>query len=204
MRRRQTALLRSESRVEYNEFKNDILSALNCRNPIEELLAQGVIDESWNIARLRNAQTLIITSRARKQARLSDRADDREKRERNDHDLKAEVERNLKSEATREDALEDLREPIGKAIDDEEKEFQEVADAVALESNIENQIKIDQLIDSGYARLTDALRQIDWCRKEFLDNLVSASDAAIGRAFKDHAKEVEIESTSMPTAPHHD
>lgn len=204
MQRRQTALLRSESRDEYNEFKNDILSALNCRNPIEELLAQGVIDESWNIARLRNAQALIITSRARKQARLSDREDDREKRERNDHDLKAEVGKNLQNEATREDALEELREPIGKAIDDEEKEIQEVEDAVALESNIENQIKIDQLIDSGYARLTDALRQIDWCRKEFLDNLVSASDAAIGRAIKHHAKEVEIESTSMPTAPHHD
>ena len=194
------ALLKSEKRSEYEAFKQRILDALQCKDPIERIYAESFVDDSWEIARLRKALPTLLNHNAKKHLERipAKRSADKEPLA----NVLAAFSRAIKHSRTEEEKEQQLNE-IGKISDQEEIEVsledEELADAMAVESSINLQVTLERLINDKYKRRNDTLRQIEWY-KGFADRLKRASDAAIEAAVHG-SKHGTLQNASATLAP---
>lgn len=194
------ALLKSEKRSEYEAFKRGILTSLQCEDPIQRIYAESFVDDYWEIARLRRALATLLNHKAKQNRDRypGNRSSDPEPLAK----VLAAIDREIKGLPKLEEKEQRVNE-IVKSSGDEEAEVsaedEELADALAIESSIDLQVTLEQLINAKYKRCNDALRQIEWC-KGFADRLKRAADAAI-EAFVHESQQETPEAESATLAP---
>jgi hypothetical protein len=200
MRVQEPPLLKSEERSEFETFRRDILSYLQCKSPIERIYAEDFIADSWEIARLRKALATLLNHKAKQHLALQNGPAKRSAESDPLAKVLAAVKRKLDGlpvDGDQEEPVEEVAEPSGS--ENVEADFQDVelADALAVESLIGLQVTFEQLINDKYKRRNDALRQIEWCRG-FAERLKRASDAAIEAAVHGSKEEkLAAESTTL-------
>jgi hypothetical protein len=198
---RQSTLLQSESRTQYAKMFRRLAVDLRCANYMELLFVKDVLDETWTIIRLRKASNGAINIRANKKRGMEDHRRKRQGYEQGKQELMADVEKDIKNEATRTSAFAEMSEHVYLHINKEKEYEQEIDEANALEESIKYQLELNILIDAAIKRRNDALKELEWYRKAFAADLKKASDAAIKVATTssgndDDAADADIEVTA--------
>lgn len=190
------ALLSSENIRRYVRMLHDLAETLQCRDHMELVLAKDVLDETWNIIRLRNAANATINGRANNQRAAEELRRKRQKNEDMKREVMSDVDNDLKDEKTRTSAFTEMSEWIYTLTTREADYEQEIWEASALESSIDYQLKLNLLIDAAMKRRNDALKQIEWYRKAFAVDMRSATDAVIEAATPDISADSEYQAST--------
>ena len=203
---RQSILLQSESQAEYAKMFHRLAADLKCADYMELLLVKDVLDETWTIIRLRKASNGAINVRAKSQRGMEDLRQKRQEYEQNKQELMVDAQRDIKDETTRTSAFTEMSEHVCQHIEREKQYEQEIDEAKALEDSIKYQIELNFLLDAATRRRNNALKDIEWYRKEFAADLKKASDAAIKASSNegntvDTVTEVTAESKNLSLAP---
>ena len=173
------ALLRSESFKDYSHMLNRLAFELHIKDPMEWILLDDIVHETFVIKRLRNASAHAINRRLETSKEISKRHD-KDEGIREFHEFSQEyVKEALQDESTRSSGVMHLNEPIHDEIVRAPQRAAELKEATALENNIDYQIKLTQLTDAAYKRRNTALEQLDWYRATFAQTVREASDAVI-------------------------
>ena len=173
------ALLRSENFRDYSHMLNRLAFELHIKDPMEWILLDDIVHETFVIKRLRNASAHAINRRLETSKEISKRHD-KDEGIREFHEFSQEyVKEALQDESTRSSGIMHLDEPIHEEINKAPQRSVELKEAIALENNIDYQIKLTQLIDAAYKRRNTALEQLEWYRAAFAQTVREASDAVI-------------------------
>jgi hypothetical protein len=193
------ALLKSESVRQYGRMLHQLTKVFHCKDYMELLLIKDVVEETWTIIRLRKAAIGVINRRAQHQQKLEARRSEQRHKDGCQKELMTAVHKDLQEEATRKEALNEMVEFAVSPILQEKAAMQEIYEAIALEGSIDYQIKLNHLIDVVYKRRNDALRQLEWYRKELAVEITKASDSIIDVETADMA--ADAASDTIPLVP---